>query len=71
MKTKTKAPTDFNINDGGSIVSITPLTAQAREWMTDNVHTESWQWMGPTLAVDHRMAQDLIDGINDAGFSVE
>jgi len=68
MKTQTA---DFNINDGGSIVSITPLTAQAREWVHENVHTEPWQWMGPTLHVDTRMAQDLIDGINGEGFICE
>lgn len=68
MKTKNA---DFNINDGSSIVSITPLTARAREWMDENVHTESWQWMGPTLAVDARMAQDLIDGIGNEGFICE
>lgn len=49
-----------DIDREGSIVLFTPLDAEAREWFEDNVSAEPWQWMGATLAVDHRMAKELI-----------
>lgn len=61
---------DFEVNDQGSIVLITPMNENASEWMGENVQTESWQWMGPSLGVDHRCAQALLDGIEEEGFTV-
>lgn len=48
------------IEHEGSFVLFTPLDADAREWFEDNVSSEPWQWLGAALAVDHRMARDLI-----------
>jgi hypothetical protein len=61
---------DFRIEDQGTIVLVTPLTEGAREWVDANVQLEGWQWLGGSFAVDHRMAQALIDGIEDEGFAV-
>lgn len=61
---------DFNVNDCGSIVQITPMTEQASEWVDENVHTEAWQWLGASLCVDHRFADELLDGIDLAGFTI-
>jgi hypothetical protein len=61
---------DIDINDQGTIVSFTPLTEAAQEWFKANVESESWQWRGFTLCVDHRYALDLITGLSEAGFQL-
>src|SRR5262245_10620610 len=59
---------DFDVIFHGSVVSFAPLTPAARTWIADNVHIESWQYLGDVaFVVDHRFAQPLIDGILDAG----
>lgn len=63
--------TDFQINaQSSSLVGFTPITEAADEWMTDNVHSEPWQWLGSTLWVDYRMAQAILDAIQDSGLTV-
>ena len=62
--------TDIEITDCGSIVQLRPATPAGVEWIGANVESEPWQWMGPCLCVDRRMAGDLIDGIVDAGLTV-
>lgn len=61
--------TDFSIYDEGSVVVITPLNDDARDWIEENVQSEGWQWLGHGLCVDHRMAGPLVDGIASAGFT--
>jgi hypothetical protein len=43
----------------------------AQEWFADNVASEPWQWLGPVLYVEHRLAESLIDGLASAGLVVE
>lgn len=57
--------------EGISLVLVTPGNSAEREWLDENVRSESWQWLGPSLAVDLRFANDLIAGAKDAGFAVE
>ena len=61
---------DIIITDRGWLVGFTPLSTPAQEWFADNVGSEPWQWMGPTLWVDHRPAQQLLDGIQAEGFDI-
>jgi hypothetical protein len=61
---------DFDVADHGSIVTFTPLTDDARDWLNEHVQAESWQWLGAGLCVDRRYAGPLIDGIADAGLEV-
>ncbi len=61
---------DFLIEDQGSIVLFQPMSDAAKEWFSENVQSEGWQWMGPRLAVDHRPAQHLLEGIEAEGFTV-
>lgn len=65
-----KTTPDIDINDQGSIVMFTPRTDAGREWMDENVESEPWQWMGPSLCVDHRPAQDLVEGMQEAGLTL-
>ena len=60
--------TDFVITNCGTIVLFTPQTGKAKAWMDRNVHSEGYQWIGGTLAVGHRYARPLAEGIVAAGF---
>ena len=66
------APTEPDVltDSFGSIVGITPMTPAAREWLSENCQTESWQWLGATLNVDCRYAGDILDGMRDAGLTI-
>ncbi len=52
-------PRNFSFENNGTTWSIVPETKKALKWMEDNLATESWQWLGNTLVVDHRMAQGV------------
>lgn len=54
----------FIIEDLGTITSITPKTKKALKWMQDNLQAESWQWFGPSLCIDSRYAEDIIDSLS-------
>ncbi len=59
------------INDQGTVVTFTPEGDMEYEWLTLNVESEPWQWLGKTLVVDPRFASDLLDGVQGAGFVIE
>ena len=61
---------DFEITNEGTVVMVKPLTDEAKEWVDENVHTEGWQWMCGAFACAHRMAGDLISGIEAEGFTL-
>ncbi len=61
---------DIIVNDQGSVVTFQPVSVAAKEWFNDNVEAEDWQWLGPVLGVDHRMAQNLLDGLVNEGFEI-
>ncbi len=65
-----KPAPDVHVGNHGSIFTFEPRSAAAREWIADNVQSESWQWIGGALSVDHRYAQDLAQGMLDAGLVV-
>lgn len=58
---------EFSITDHGTLVGFTPLTPDAKAWIDDNVISEAHNWMGSTLYVEHRYANDLIDGLSAEG----
>lgn len=61
---------DIKITDEGSIVMFTPMTKAGEDWIQQNVEFESWQMMGPSLCVDHRPAQGLVEGMQEAGLTL-
>ena len=65
-----KIDTDFVVDDYGSIVGITPITPAARDWLDENVESEPWQWLGCTLNVGGRYANDLIEGMQEDGLQM-
>jgi hypothetical protein len=60
---------DYYVENSGSIVTITPQSDAAKEWIDENVHTESWQWLGRALGVEARYAGDLLYGMQEAGLT--
>jgi hypothetical protein len=56
------------INDQGSVVVFQPEGDYEYEWMMVNLDTESWQWHGKSLVVDHRPAEGLIEVFDAEGF---
>jgi hypothetical protein len=67
-----KKPTpDILVANAGSVFTFCPLTTRAKEWISENVQTESWQWLGATLVVEHRYAWGLAEGMLDEGLVLE
>lgn len=62
---------DFDLANSGSLVGLTPLSPAAREWMQENVSAESWQYMGATLWIDGRMAEAIVEGIQNDGMTID
>jgi hypothetical protein len=63
------APVDVEVSNHGSIWLVTPITPEAKEWIAEHVSDEA-QWLGFSLAVEHRFVTALLEGIADYGFEV-
>jgi len=61
---------DVTVRDEGSVFLFTPLTKPGKKWFSENVHTEAWQWLGPSLGVDTRFADDLLCGMESDGLHI-
>jgi len=60
------------INDQGSIFIFEPESDIEYGWLMLSVDAEPWQWTNlRNLSVDHRCAEDLIEGVRSAGFVIE
>lgn len=62
-------PTDFNVEDHGSLILVHLNTKRARSWIKKHVLTESWQWLGNAIAVEPRYTEELIFGMKRAGLA--
>ena len=67
----TQNAVDVNVSHSGSIFVFDLNTEAAESWVHENVHAESWQWLGGRLCVDHAFAYALVQGMQDAGLVVE
>jgi len=61
---------DFDLYVDASIALLTPLTAAAREWLTEAVGPDVF-WHGSSLPVELRYLDDLLEGISEAGWEVD
>ena len=62
---------DFLVADHGSIVALTPMSEAANTAVADGlISYESWQLMGASIMVEHRIADDLIAHLQEDGFVV-
>lgn len=63
--------TDVRMENHGTVVMLRPLTDAGRDWIEENVHAEGWQWFGGALACEPRMVEPVLQGMADAGLTVE
>ena len=61
---------DFTVNDQGSVILLSPQSKLAHAWLNRNIQAEPWQWLNGGLAIDHRMAGDILQAIEDEGLSI-
>lgn len=61
---------DVQIHNHGTIFLFELLTTQAREWVATNAQPEPWQMFGHSLAVEHRYAELLAQGMSDDGLVI-
>jgi hypothetical protein len=57
---------DVLVQDEGTIVLVRPVSAAARDWITQNVDPDAF-WFGGGLVVEHRYVAPLIEGMSAAG----
>lgn len=62
--------TDFRSINHVSIVMVEPVSNAAKEWVSEHVQLEDWQWFGGAFSVEPRYASDLIEGIRGDGLTV-
>ena len=55
---------EFEINNQGTLILFTPLTDNAKQWWIDNVDPNC-QTFGNAYCVEHRYANDIIEGIQN------
>jgi hypothetical protein len=61
---------DVQIENHGSLFLVTPMTAAGREWISKNVASEPWQWLGGSLSVEPRYAYSLAVGMKSDGLVI-
>ena len=62
---------DFAYTNYGSVIALTPLSQAANNAVQDgSIGFESWQVMGGSIMVDHRIMPDLVENLIDDGFDV-
>ena len=67
----TKSEADFLVANYGSMVALTPISADANKAVDAGlIDYEEWQLLGGSIMVDHRMAENLIDHLREDGFVI-
>ncbi|MFN4278289.1 MAG: hypothetical protein ACK4FJ_18505 [Ferrovibrio sp.] len=63
-------PVDVETINHGSVIALRPRTEAALDWITANVQSEGWQWLGRWLCVEPCFASDIIDAMQADGLAV-
>lgn len=61
---------DVLVTGGGTMYQVWPLSDEAKAWVEENVQLEGWQWLGQSFGVEHRYIENLVEGMQQAGLSV-
>ena len=61
---------DFLIENHGSIFLLSPQTDAGRAWIDENITREGFQPYWPTVVIEHRYVQELVEGIRNDGLVV-
>lgn len=62
--------TDFVVMNHGSIVTLTPTSKAAHEWIAEYIPETSMRWGGCSIAVEPRFVGDIVEGITESGLSL-
>ena len=62
---------DVLIENYGSVALFTPMTPVAHEWIDENVHVETWQRIGCSIACEPRCLGQIVEGMQESGLIVE
>lgn len=62
-------PADVLVTNEGTIVLLRPNTQRAKDWIAEHTPKES-MWFGPSLVVEPRYVDDIIDGMTRNGLEV-
>ena len=62
--------TDIRLAHEGNLIGFQPVSPRCKQWMHDHVRSAAWQWLGPTLWVDHRIAEVLALALVTEGFNL-
>ncbi len=66
---ETPTDADFLVNHQGIIAILTPRSEAAQDWLETNLSGRV-SWQGDGVVVEHRYLADLLEGIQQGGFSV-
>lgn len=62
---------DFVVRPNGTVWKFEPMTERAKSFVRTDLDVQGWQWLGPALGVDQRLANDLIAALEGEGFVLE
>lgn len=63
-------PTDFSVENYGSIVLLRPLSELGRAWVEENVSQEGFQPFWPNVLIEPRYVSDILQGLANARLAV-
>jgi len=66
-----KAAPDARVENSGSICILQPLSPAGAAWAKKNLSVEPWQTIGGGIAIEPRMIQDIVDGMEGEGLTVD
>jgi DNA-binding LacI/PurR family transcriptional regulator len=61
---------DLDVRNEGTIIVFTPQTEAGKHFLQEVLYTDSYQWFGGALCIDHRMARGVIDAAKGEGLTV-
>lgn len=61
---------DFILEDHGSILFLHPQNKSAEDWVNASVSQEGYQPNWPSVLLERRYAQALVEGVQSEGFTV-
>jgi hypothetical protein len=60
---------DAEVRNEGTIFLVTPRTEAAEDWIEEHTPPDT-TWFGPSLVVEHRYVEDLVEGMRADGLVV-
>ncbi len=61
---------DFTFMNHGSLVTLTPISPAAQEWVSDHLPEDATTW-GGAIVIEPRYFDDIAHGILNDGLSLE